>query len=90
MCRTPFPDDSSPLTWSTRQYEVAHLGKPYGVNVNSGDHEVVDENRMGLFTLQLSAGGGDDLNFYIEYGQYDSEGKKEVVGYMEELLTRFS
>lgn len=88
--RLPLPEDSAPLIWSTRQYEVARLGKPSGVSLNFGDHGVVDENRMGLFTLQLVASGGNDLNFSIEYGQYDFEGKKQVVGYMEELLERFS
>lgn len=88
--RLPLPEDLAPLIWSTRQYEVARLGKPCGVSLNSGDHGVIDENRMGLFTLQLAASGANDLNFSIEYGQYDVEGKKQVVGYIEELLERFS
>lgn len=70
--------------------EVVGLGKPRGINLNVPGYIAIEDNRLGLFTLQLNMGTVGELNFSVEYGQYDASGKAQVVDFMQALLRRIN
>lgn len=85
------PANPEPLVFLVEDCELVRWGKPHDVSLDVQGSGAAEDNRLGLFTLQMKAPGvSEELNFSIEYGQYDADGKGQVVEFMTELLNRFS
>lgn len=83
-------ENSPPLVFQVADCKVLGLGKPYGSSLNLPGNMAIEDNRLGLFTLHLKTGRVGELNFSVEYGQYDASGKAQVVDFMEALLGRIA
>lgn len=77
-----------PLVFLIADCELVRWGKPHGVSLDVPGRVPAEDNRLGLFTLQLNVPGGEELNFSIDYGQYDADGGDQVVDFMWELIVR--
>lgn len=83
-------ESPDPLVFQVADCEVVGLGKPYGISLNVPGNMAIEDNRLGLFTLQLRTGSAEELNLSVEYGQYDASGKTQVINFMEVLLERIA
>lgn len=80
-----------PLVFLIKDCELLSWGKPHDVSLDVPGSGAAENNRLGLFTLQMNAPGiSEEQNFSIEYGQYDAARKSQVVEFMKEFLNRFS
>lgn len=80
-----------PLVFLIKDCELVGWGKPHDVSLDVPGSGAAENNRIGLFTLQINAPGiNEEQNFSIEYGQYDAAGKSQVVEFMKEFLNRIS
>ncbi|MDP9888637.1 hypothetical protein LFT44_21885 (plasmid) [Arthrobacter sp. FW306-05-C] len=80
-----------PPVFLVRDCELVSWGKPYDVSLDVPGCGAAENNRLGLFTVQMNAHGiSEEQNFSIEYGQYDAARKSQVVEFMREFLNRVS
>lgn len=80
-----------PPVFLIKDCKLVSWGKPHDLNLDVPGSGAAENNRLGLFTLQINApGSGEEQNFSIEYGQYDAAGKSQVIEFMKEFLNRIS
>lgn len=71
--------------------DLVSWGKPHDVSLDVPGSGAAENNRLGIFTLQINAPGiSEELNFSVEFGLYDADGRGQVVDFMKELLNRLS